>query len=544
MRVILETIAGTRRVQEACEQLGICEQRFEAIRADGDPGGDRGAGAQAARVGRRRCSRTRRPRSRGCEERVAELEAELRVASVRAELAGVLPRPGVGSGKRSPRSGRAKESKRPGRDRGTPRSGDDPRRPTSSPPGSGATLRAPGRDTAPTRGERRRARQSAHAVGARRDRRVGGAARQRPARRAEQIARTRAAELGTRLVGRGWRWSRVAGCLHVTRPHAASVVSRATAAPAPLGRPVQRSPRDARNAVIRFLDEHGPHVGVPTLRTCFPAMSRAELTDLLRRYRRVWRRRNRVPLRVLELVGAGRVWAIDFTGPRAGDRGPLPVPAGGARPGQRPSVALAAGGGRDRPRRARRAGATLFAEHGPPLVLKSDNGSPFTSAAVRGVAGGARRVGVVLAAVLAAVQRRDRGGDRLAEGADRRRGRRGPVTRASGPGTTWPARAPRPTRCRARAARRGRARTSCGRHAGADHGRGASGVRGRGRGGPARRTDAASESCAEGGAVVGSEASVARSAIGLALERCGYLQYRRRINTPTTLTPKSGQLYR
>src|SRR5262249_56597818 len=34
MRVVLETIAGVRRVQEACAELGICEQRFETIRAE------------------------------------------------------------------------------------------------------------------------------------------------------------------------------------------------------------------------------------------------------------------------------------------------------------------------------------------------------------------------------------------------------------------------------------------------------------------------------------------------------------------------------
>ena len=28
MRVVLETIAGKKRVLEACEELGICEQRF------------------------------------------------------------------------------------------------------------------------------------------------------------------------------------------------------------------------------------------------------------------------------------------------------------------------------------------------------------------------------------------------------------------------------------------------------------------------------------------------------------------------------------
>ncbi|MCE9560976.1 MAG: helix-turn-helix domain-containing protein [Planctomycetes bacterium] len=32
MQVILETIAGECRVQEACKQLGICQQRFERLR--------------------------------------------------------------------------------------------------------------------------------------------------------------------------------------------------------------------------------------------------------------------------------------------------------------------------------------------------------------------------------------------------------------------------------------------------------------------------------------------------------------------------------
>src|SRR5262249_62223266 len=95
-------------------------------------------------------------------------------------------------------------------------------------------------------------------------------------------------------------------------------------APVMLGRPVRHSSRAARNEVIGFLDEHGPHVGVPTLRACFPAMSRAELTDLLRRYRRVWRRRNRVPLRVLSWSVVGSVWAIDFTGPLPAIEGRYP----------------------------------------------------------------------------------------------------------------------------------------------------------------------------------------------------------------------------
>lgn len=111
MRAVLETIAGVRRVREACEELGVCEQRFERIRAAAIRAGI--LALEARPMGRppRVISEARAEIAR-LEERVRELEAELRVASVRAELAGALPRLGVGSGKPSPRSGRAKESRR------------------------------------------------------------------------------------------------------------------------------------------------------------------------------------------------------------------------------------------------------------------------------------------------------------------------------------------------------------------------------------------------------------------------------------------------
>jgi hypothetical protein len=111
MRAILETIAGVRRVREACEQLGICEQRFEAIRATAIRAGI--AALEARPMGRPPKvlseAQIEIARLRG---RIVELEAQLQVASVRAELASALPRLGLESGKRRPRSGRAKESKR------------------------------------------------------------------------------------------------------------------------------------------------------------------------------------------------------------------------------------------------------------------------------------------------------------------------------------------------------------------------------------------------------------------------------------------------
>ena len=111
MRVVLETIVGTRRVQEACELLGICEQRFETLRAVAIRSGI--AALESRPMGRPPKVLTEaQAEITRLRERVAELEAQLRVASVRAELAGAVARSSVGSGKRSPRSGRAKESKR------------------------------------------------------------------------------------------------------------------------------------------------------------------------------------------------------------------------------------------------------------------------------------------------------------------------------------------------------------------------------------------------------------------------------------------------
>jgi len=212
-----------------------------------------------------------------------------------------------------------------------------------------------------------------------------GSGHQHAQRKAEQITRRRVADVGSHLVTRGWSWLQVASRLPITdrtlrRWRVNRITCRSNASL--IGRPVARSVCCTRNEVIRFLDEHGPRVGVATLRECFPTMTRSELADLLRRYRRVWRRRNRVPLRVLTWCVPGRVWAIDFSGPMSAidSRYPYLIAVRDVCTGQqllwRP-VEEATG------EVARDALAALFAEHGPPLVLKSDNGSPFTGHAVQ-----------------------------------------------------------------------------------------------------------------------------------------------------------------
>ena len=119
MRLILETIAGKTRVKDARAQMGVCAQRFEALRAKVVRAGI--AALEPKPSGRpRRADRT--PEVARLEARIAELEAELQAANVRAELAGQLPRRDrVATKKAPPRSNRAKEShrSRPGRSKST-----------------------------------------------------------------------------------------------------------------------------------------------------------------------------------------------------------------------------------------------------------------------------------------------------------------------------------------------------------------------------------------------------------------------------------------
>ena len=326
--------------------------------------------------------------------------------------------------------------------------------------------------------------------------------------------------MGRVLLGLGWAWSRIADLLKIadrTLRHWCSRVLDRLCPASPLGRPRVRSSREQRNAVIALLDELGPQVGVLTLRTCFPAMSRAELDELAKRYRRVWRARHRRPLRVLNWPVPGTVWTIDFAEP------PTPIDgqfgyllaardlATGMPLLWRPVAAATTVAAAD-------ALAGLFAEHGPPLVLKTDNGSHFTGGDVADLLA-AHRVehllsppywpqynGAIEAGIGALKDRtaaraarsghpghwtwEDTAGA-LAEAADLARPN-GPA--APGPAAAWQARSPI---------------TSAERAA-------------------FRATVAAQTACDRPSGPVWSQPEMARRAIRLALEERGYLQYRRR----------------
>ncbi len=89
-RTLLETMAGTCRVQEACVRLGISEPRFDQLRIHGIE--HLVQSMEPRRAGRP----PRRPspaeeRIRELEDKVAALEMHIKIVQARAEIALVLP---------------------------------------------------------------------------------------------------------------------------------------------------------------------------------------------------------------------------------------------------------------------------------------------------------------------------------------------------------------------------------------------------------------------------------------------------------------------
>jgi transposase InsO family protein len=202
---------------------------------------------------------------------------------------------------------------------------------------------------------------------------------QRRERLQEQMARRHVVEAGEDLLGAGWHWADTADFFHLaprTLRYWRQGLSLAGVRWMPLGRPIRAANRQERNDVIHFLDEWGPGVGLPTLQVLFPALARAALVDILGRYRRVWRRLHQQPIHVLHWSEVGRVWAIDFHGPRPLVDGLYPHLLAVRDLASHQQLAWL-------PVRDVTAATVLpvltrlFREHGAPLVLKSDNGSAF-----------------------------------------------------------------------------------------------------------------------------------------------------------------------
>lgn len=148
------------------------------------------------------------------------------------------------------------------------------------------------------------------------------------------------------------------------------------------GRPTEPVDREQRWAVLAVFGLMGPQVGLPTLQSLFPDVARSALVDLQTRCRDIFVRKAAWVVHTLRWTRAGAVWAIDFAVP------PAPIEglytrllvvrdlASGcvlvAIPTLQESAALVV-----------RVLESLFRWFGKPLVLKSDNGSPFTAQEVK-----------------------------------------------------------------------------------------------------------------------------------------------------------------
>jgi len=148
----------------------------------------------------------------------------------------------------------------------------------------------------------------------------------------------------------------------------------------PRGRSCHRGDLPTRNAAIHLMTVLGPCTGLPTLRAVFPTLARAEIQDLQRRYRRLWRRNHRRLLHVLHWHRPGAVWAMDHTDPPSAIDGCWRHILAVRDLASRMQLGWLPVASEDAPRTCR-ALEDLFRRHGPPLVLKSDNGSAFIDGA-------------------------------------------------------------------------------------------------------------------------------------------------------------------
>lgn len=153
------------------------------------------------------------------------------------------------------------------------------------------------------------------------------------------------------------------------------------AEPRAVGRPRFQLDRELRSQIRRTVKELGVRTGVATFQQRFPHVPRRLLAAVKNHYRQVLTRWRRRQLARLEWTQPGRVWAIDHAEP------PLTMEN---KYDYLLSIRDLASGVQLAWEPIRRADADttvavltrLFAEHGPPLVLKSDNGKALTQGGV------------------------------------------------------------------------------------------------------------------------------------------------------------------
>jgi transposase-like protein len=122
LKIVLQTLAGQCRVTEACQHLGICEQRFHQIREEALTAALAGLEPQPA--GRPAVvTAPTAAAQQTLQTQVEQLEVELRAAQARAEIALTLPRlvPATPAEAEAQKKTRPRTTSRPSRRRRPPR---------------------------------------------------------------------------------------------------------------------------------------------------------------------------------------------------------------------------------------------------------------------------------------------------------------------------------------------------------------------------------------------------------------------------------------
>ena len=143
------------------------------------------------------------------------------------------------------------------------------------------------------------------------------------------------------------------------------------------GRPLRRASAPRRQEVINFLRRvSGPVIGLPSLRAVFPSLPCCVLAGLLRRYRSVWRQRYRRHGYRLQWHRPGRVWAMDHSRATQLVDGQFEQIFAVRDLASHRQLAWSPVHSTDA-EEACQVLAKLLVSHGPPLVIKSDQGSAF-----------------------------------------------------------------------------------------------------------------------------------------------------------------------
>ena len=192
---------------------------------------------------------------------------------------------------------------------------------------------------------------------------------QQPLRQAEQAVRGGVVKLAQSAASQ----ASVARALQLAPQTLSNWMNRSDK-PTPRGRPAAVLDPMVGAAVTELLELHGRSIGLPALKQLFVQLPRTTL----RRLRDDWRNEQQIDPCCLHWTTPGSVWATDFT------QTPLPIDglypyvllvrdlASGCMLAAVPCLEMTAQEVMGNLRR-------LFDQYDPPLVLKSDNGSPFVA---------------------------------------------------------------------------------------------------------------------------------------------------------------------